>query len=853
MNQQNWQRVEEIVDTALTLDRPQREDYIQDACGDDKKLKTRVTELLENIEEAEQTNYLGNPRRYAELQKDAAFSDSKLEGPSLVGEQIGTYRVQQVIGHGGMASVYLAERADDAYQGQVALKVMRRGMDTPSNIERFRRERTILAGLDHPNIARLLDGGVTKAGLPYLVMEYINGTPLLDYCNHHTLTVNQRLKLFRSVCKAVQYAHKNTVIHRDLKPSNILVTQEGRIKILDFGIAKLLEPEDPNTTLFQTQEGARLLTLSYAAPEQINSEPVTTATDSYSLGILLYELLAGVHPFDFEDKQLTEIETLIRQKLPIGPSNQFKSLPSEEKHTIAEERDTDPSTLSARLQGDLDAIIMKALRKEPEARYDSTGELLDDLMRHEQNRPLVARDDSWRYKSSKFLKRYKTGLAVAAGFLLLIIGFTVFYTWQITEQKNRAQLEAQEAQQISNFLLGLYDTASEEQTVSVEQLLQKGLQEANQLQNEPVFPSVLSVMGQAYLNFGDYDKALDLYQKALKESRVFHGENSSEHASILHKIGNLHRKDYNHKKALPYLRESYKIRSEILGTTHVETAHSLSSLAEALHHIGKLDSAELYARKALEIQQQLLPPAHRDLLDSMVDLANLLREQEQYAEAEELLFTAISRAENEWANNSAPHGAYYNDLAYLYRHQEQYKQAIKYYNKALEVHEEEYPRGHPEVLMTRRNLATSQYFAGQYNEAEKSFQENVSAVKEKYSTNHPRTAAQLNMLGLLLLSAQRHTQAEPYLRESVSIHRNIYNRDDLRTAYTEGLLAASLNLQSKNKVEADSLFRHHYRIFKANADEFKGSAPNNLTRLIEVYEENSAGDSLITAYQQLLD
>jgi serine/threonine-protein kinase len=303
MDSKNWEIVEEIVDTALSLPEHKRASYINRQCAEQPDLKLQVTELLQSIDDSE--GFLDQFTSY----KDQLLTDFNNEidnidsDSSLIGEKIGAYEITELLGHGGMGSVFLAERKDGSFNHKVALKLIRRGMDTPGNVARFQRERSILANLNHPNISRLYSGGVTDDGLPYLIMEYIDGMPLNTYCKHHNCTFNERLELLHTVCQTVQYAHNNLVIHRDLKPENILVTKEGSIKILDFGIAKLLEPEATNETVFQTRPSSRILTLGYAAPEQVTNKAITLATDTYALGVLFYTFLTERHPFDLKKKK----------------------------------------------------------------------------------------------------------------------------------------------------------------------------------------------------------------------------------------------------------------------------------------------------------------------------------------------------------------------------------------------------------------------------------------------------------------------------------------------------------------------------------------------------------------------
>jgi serine/threonine protein kinase len=345
------------------------------------------------------------------------------------GKQIDQYKIIQEIGHGGMGTVYLANRADESFDKQVAVKLIKRGMDTNAVLKRFVMERQILANLEHPNIASLLDGGSTEDGLPYLVMEYVEGLPITRYCDSHDLDTNGRLELFQKVCAAVSYAHTNLVVHRDIKPSNILVAEDGTPKLLDFGIAKLLNPE----LLFDTEEATatmfRVMTPEYASPEQVRGLPVTTASDVYSLGVVLYELLTGRRPFKLESHMPEEAAKIILTEEPPKPSSVVDNEPVDQKTFDYDQRptaDDDRRTFRPRVQdlrslrGDLDNIILKALRKEPERRYPTVQEFSEDIRRHLAGLPVTATADTVSYRMAKFVKRHRTGV-LAAGIILLTL------------------------------------------------------------------------------------------------------------------------------------------------------------------------------------------------------------------------------------------------------------------------------------------------------------------------------------------------------------------------------------------------------------------------------------------------
>ena len=407
-------------------------------------------------------------RRGAFLQ-DAAFDEiTKLfkdeDNQLLEGQVIGPYKLIRKIGQGGMGAVYLASRDDDEYKKRVAIKLVKRGMDSEEVLNRFRHERQILASLDHPNIARLLDGGTTEDGLPYFVMEYIEGTPVDTYCDERRLSINERLNLFRKVCSAISYAHQNLVVHRDIKPGNILVTSNGEPKLLDFGIAKLLNPELYAQTILTTALSTRLMTPDYASPEQVRGRKITTATDIYSLGVVLYELLTGHRPYRIKSYTQEEIERIICRETIEKPSTAINRVVTGKDgaqqtaitpEIVSETREGQPEKLRKRLAGDLDNIVLMAMRKEPERRYVSAEQFSEDIRRHLEGLPVIARKDTFAYRASKFIRRNKIGVAAAAAFLILAVTATAL----IINQSIRASRERDKAQQVSRFLVELFNVS----------------------------------------------------------------------------------------------------------------------------------------------------------------------------------------------------------------------------------------------------------------------------------------------------------------------------------------------------------------------------------------------------------
>jgi serine/threonine protein kinase len=422
MTPDQWRQIEVIFHAAVDRAPDERAAFLDHAGAGDPELRQEVESLLAQE---------GLGTRLAAAVSDAAKSLATATSEDRVGQRIGPYRVTGIVGQGGMGAVYQAVRDDDQYRKQVAIKLVKRGLDTEFILSRFRHERQILASLEHPHIARLLDGGTTDDGLPYLVMEYIEGRPITDYGSANKLSLTERLKLFRLVCSAVQYAHQNLVVHRDLKPSNILVTPDGTPKLLDFGIAKLLNPDTSPEGMSQTQTALMMLTPDYASPEQVRGEPVTTATDVYSLGVVLYELLTGQRPHHFKSYSPVEIERVITQSEPERPSVAVSGI-REQGSGVRDTTDDGRRTrdrLARQLRGDLDNIVLMALRKEPERRYSSVEQLSEDIRRHLDGRPVIARKDTVGYRAGKFIQRHKLGLAAVALVILSLVGGIVVSTY----------------------------------------------------------------------------------------------------------------------------------------------------------------------------------------------------------------------------------------------------------------------------------------------------------------------------------------------------------------------------------------------------------------------------------------
>jgi len=546
-------RAEEIVRSTAGVSAEERANLVSNACHGDAELRAEVERLLDLHHHTSQIGRATSIDRRTDSERatvgeNSTRSDDDVPTIALSAEEqqellhdqdIGPYRLIRQLGQGGMGAVYLAERVDAEYQKQVAIKLIKRGMDSQFILRRFRNERQILASLDHPNIARLLDGGTTRDGRPFFVMEYIDGKPIGQYCDDRILSTAQRIQLFRTVCSAVHYAHQNLVIHRDIKPGNILITADGTPKLLDFGIAKLLNPEGAGDTIDATAAAIRLMTPEYASPEQVKGELVTTATDVYSLGVVLYELLTGHRPYRLTSHAPQEIARVIcgveperpstavsrTETIPTADGTESISLTPEE---VSKTREGLPEKLRRRLRGDLDNIVLMAMRKEPARRYASVAQLSNDLERHLEGRPVSARPDTFWYRTGKFVRRNKLAVIAAAAIFITLIGGIV----STTIQERKAQRRFADVRQLANsFLFEFHDAIKDlpGSTPARELVVRKALEYLDRLAAESkgdaalqrelaaAYDKVGDLQGGLYQsNLGDTEGAQASYEKALR-------------------------------------------------------------------------------------------------------------------------------------------------------------------------------------------------------------------------------------------------------------------------------------------------------------------------------------------------
>ncbi|HEX4947565.1 MAG TPA: protein kinase [Blastocatellia bacterium] len=650
MNSDRHQRLTDLLDEALERPASERQAFLAAACGDDVELQREVQSLLLSFEQA--SSFIEAPA-FAGA-SDFLFADDQ----PMEGRQIGHYRIVRELGRGGMGAVYLAERADE-YREQVALKIVKRGMDTDFVVRRFRHERQILASLHHPNIARLLDGGTTEDGLPYFVMEYIEGEPIDQYCDHHNLPIQERLKLFRTVCAAVQYAHQNLVIHRDLKPGNILITADGTVKLLDFGIAKILNPEI-SQTVEKTATLMRLMTPEYASPEQVRGELVTTASDVYSLGVVLYELLTGHRPYRITSILPSDIERIICEQEPTRPST--VGMKDERGGMNRKKKFSSLIPHPSSLKGDLDNIVLMALRKEPQRRYATAEQLAEDIRRHLEGLPVSARSDTFSYRAGKFVQRHKAGVAAAALIVLSLIAGLITTIWQARRaqaQQAKAERRFNDVRKLANSYLFEFHDAIEKLPGSTEArklVVNRALEYLDSLAREAGDdPSLQQELAAAYLkvgdvqgrpgfpNLGDTAGALSSYRKSLAirealptawQARL---EAQRELATNCDRVGDASRMSGDAAGALTVYQKALAVRETLMKEepgnrlNQRDLADSYQRIGDTLAQMGKPAEALAEQRKALPMFEAVFaadatnPETKRKLFIGYIKMGDRLR------------------------------------------------------------------------------------------------------------------------------------------------------------------------------------------------------------------------------------
>jgi serine/threonine-protein kinase len=817
---ERWKQLAAILDDVLELDGEQQSAFLDRACAGDAAMRAEAEAFI--AADAASSEFLaGSVESYL-----AAFgvADAAHAGAVTAGAHIGPYRVEREIARGGMGAVYLAERADGQFSQRVALKLVRRGLDSEELHRRFLAERQILARLNHSSIARVYDGGVNADGQPWFAMEYVEGEPLTTYCDARRIGLAERLRLFADVAAAVRYAHQNLIVHRDLKPSNIFVTATGEVKLLDFGIAKLLQAEaSSDGEQPATRTELRLLTPEYAAPEQVRGDSVTTATDVYALGAVLYELLTGLRAHRFEKLTPAEVERVVCEAQPERPSvvvtrplerrpdDSYPSGLAADERSAA--RGLDPKSLRQRLRGDLDTIVLKALEKEPARRYGSVEVLLEDLRRYKSGLPILARPDSAAYRARKFVRRHRVGVAASVALILtLIAGIAA------TIGQSRAKVhEAARAREVKDFVVSLFQVADPVQSrgreITARELLGRGVARVDSaLGRQPeVQQELLAVLGGIYRDLGLYDQADSLFQRALAIARSTYGPRHPEFAARLSDLGTIKKWRAQLVPAESLYRQALAIEERTLGHQHQTVARTITQLAYALDDQGRYAEAESLHRAALAIDLKLHGPRHLDVAADLDNLAQLLSDKLQKYEAADSAIRAALIIRRQLQDSGHPdYLTSRATLASVVSLLGNSDESMAIEREVLQQRRRIYPDGHPNLATSLHNLAFDLQSLGHYAEAESLVSEALAMRRRFLGDEHEITMQSLNNLAVTQYFQGKLTDAERSFREVWSTWGHVHGPLHNYTLRAASNLGAVLTEEGKF-AEAEAVLRQALR------------------------------------------
>ncbi|CAM2070703.1 Non-specific serine/threonine protein kinase [Sulfidibacter corallicola] len=734
--------------------------------------------------------------------------------------QIGPYRVTRELGQGGTGLVLLATRDDDTRK-QVAIKVLKRGMDTVDILRRFYQERKILAALSHTNIAQLYDAGTTDSGLPFFVMEYVDGVPIDQYADRQGLSVGDRLKLFQKVCGAVSFAHQNLVIHRDLKPANILVTSDGEPKLLDFGISGLLDPETmtPKTA---TVLDERMLTLEYASPEQLRGERLGTGSDVYSLGVILYQLLTGNRPFYFPGRDPMEAESRIAKTRPLKPSDAVqRRLIIQTGKTQAKRgwrfwQRSNTARLNRGLVSDVDNIVLKTLAYEPRDRYPSVEHLTADIRRYFLGLPIHARPLSMSYRLAKFWSRNRWTFVTVGLFCGLLIGFSAF----ALHLARQTEEERDTAEEVVNFMVELFSINDPDlargQTVTAKELLDKGAERiANDLKDQPrARANLLSAMGRAYAGLGLYHEAQPLLEIALEDRRKAFGLDSLELARAYYDVGNAYFDTRMYDSVLPYYTEALRIFTQRLGPDHDQVLEVRNQIGYLYQCLGNYDLAEQYYRDVYEIRSRVLGDDHPSFFHSLNALGIIYMVSNKNEEALDAFSRVLEHNRKEYGPLARNTIAVTGNLALTYYQIGQYDKAISLYRRQLEGSRKIYDNNHPYLSAALQFLGNALRANGEYEEAQQLLEESVEVLKRTMASNEPSFATANRILGRLHHDRGNWEKAENLYREALSVALNSYGEGHYLVARVQMNLGELL-LDQGHPDQAEHILRQALASFQS--------------------------------------
>lgn len=846
MNQDRLNKIRELFDKASNLNAVEREVFLNQECANELELKKEILSLLDSLENTK--DFLEEASTIVEQNKNN-FTDPYID------KQIGNYLIDGEAGVGGMGIVYTGRRNDKEFEQKVAIKILKHGITSEYLLKRFQIERQTLANLQHQNIARLLDGGRTIDGLPYLVMEFIDGIPITEFCHQKKLSLEEKLKLFREVCTAVQYAHQNLIVHRDLKPGNILVTKDGIPKLLDFGIAKLIDEELVDNNEGLTRTGVWHLTPEYASPEQIKGEKITTASDIYSLGVLLYQILTGYQPYKISNNSPAVISKIITEEIIQKPSEKVKDKLREHAESNLFLNDK----ISNQLKGDLDNIVSKAMHKDPARRYVSVEQFSEDVRRHLSGLPVIAQKDTAGYRLSKFIQRHKVGFISSVGFIVFLIINLIAIIWQANiaaNERDKAKLEAQKVETVNKFLLDMLSSVDPTEIgrdVKVYDVLRKSaLGVEKGFKDQPgIEASIQKTIGKTLTSLGEYDEAKPhLLRSLLLNERVYGkqsnqaSESNYELALYYHWIGELKTADSLYKKSLQIFKRNSDVSKRSLASTLNDYGILKSDFAE-------FDESKKMYEESLNILLENYGEKDRDVASLYNNLAIVMQAQKDLDGAEKYFHKALELNIELFGENRPEVSSNYNNLAYIYIDKGDFTRAEEYFIKSLELKKKYYGADHSYVGFAFLNLGGLEFRIGKINESEKYILDAIKNLKKSVNEDHIWLGLAYYWYGKILIEKSKYSEAETYLRKSLTINKKNYPKDHPNIISSSAELGV-VSFHLGKFAEAEKLLVYGYNGVKS----LKGEKDHNTIRfldyLVQLYQTTKSPTKL-AYYTDLLN
>lgn len=840
MDSKTWSDVKTIFFHVLELETGKREDYINVHCKE-PALRQELNSLLVAYENAERF-----------LEQSAIPSEPVSDQHAIfVGKLFGRYKIERLIARGGMGLVYLGVRNDEVKQ-KAAVKIINPGVASETIVKRFQNERQTLANLNHPNISKLLDGGVTEDGIQFLVMEFIEGIPIDEYCDNKKLTIRDRLELFLKVTSVVQYAHQNLVVHRDLKPCNILVTEDGEPKLLDFGIAKILSSEGGNAETV-TQRGTLNLTPEFASPEQIKGERITTVSDVYSLGIILYRLLTGHTPYRIASPFHSDIRKIVTETEPRRPSEAvLQPIDAEpddgtnttDSESVATTRRESLGRLHKILAGDLDTIVAMAIRKEPDRRYPSVDHFAEDIRRYLSNKPVYAHKDTFGYRSRKFIARNKAAVGFMTAILLAVLLGIAGMVWQsnlTARERDVAKLEAEKANRIKSLLLEMIsspDPRKDGDKVTVIDVVRRASQKmSSELAGQPhVEAEVRTMLGSTYQNLGIYDSAETEFVKAHELTRKLFGEKSKETAMSLKALGLVYQYAGDFERPESLFKQSLEMLKSLETVPSFETALVLDAYGTLMSEKGEHKLSEELTREALTIAESIKGPDDPKVAEIKNNLATSFNYLGKLDEADSLYKESLRVFRKHHGNFHLLVSSSLNNLAFINIFKQDHLKALPLLLESLNIKETVLDENHPDLILAYSNVGSTYFNLKQYDKAEEFMKASVDVGLKNYEEDNINLSRPYAWYGRVFEANGKFDKAVHYLGKAYLIRKkHLGNKNKLTLTsqyqYGKGLVS------SGNFKDAEKHLLESYEGLNETLGNKDGATQKALTSLIDLYRE----------------